>query len=305
MMSKIKNINIMFIRVILYYYLFLFSLLCILAIVCSSYFAVSNTRFPMNEIEDSETFNRMFPDIANGMLYDMSYSQRNYSIQLPPDFIKHFNNRDTFLDIGSGGGDASIFHLQNFFGKNVKIVLSDLHPKINLWEKLTSPTISYIKEPLDATNLSNIQTNNAKIMSCFGSLHHMNEDTIGKILSQVREKNMIFFIVEPRRFPNVLQYLHILTLPIFGFLSYTIISLFGSAIVSDNIINGITRFLLVPFFMTWDHILGASRRYSLKEIEELANQKNMKTIHHSDMIFDYYIIHHCTFIPNEELQVKK
>jgi len=244
----------------------------------------------MNEIEDSQIFNQLFPDVANGMLYDMSYSQRRYSINSKPQFLNKIDPESTFLDIGSGGGEASIFHLQFFFGKKVKIILSDLHPKIDLWEKLTTDTISYIKEPLDATNLTNIEMKNAQTMSCFGSLHHMEEDTILKIFSQIREKKMTFLIVEPRRFPNILQYLHILTLPVVGFLSYTMISLSGSVIVSDDVISGITRFLLVPFFMTWDHILGASRRYSLHEIESLGKKQGLETYHDSDMMFDYYIM---------------
>ena len=320
-------------RVVFYYYTVLFFILCILAIICASYFIVSNERFPMNEIEDSPTFNQIVPDIAKGMLYDMSYSQRYYSIKLPVEFSNLIDSEGVFLDIGSGGGEASIFHLQNFFGENVKIILSDLHPKVELWNKLTTKNISYIKEPVDATNLPNICV---KTMTCFGSLHHMDEKTIRLIFSQIREKNITMFIVEPRRFPNIIQFLHILTLPIFGFLSYNMISLFGSAITSDGLtlsqnkkstfiqcpnghsindvisfgnssdfieqtpklgvcsskelIDGISRFLLVPFFMTWDHILGASRRYSLEEIENLVNEQGLKMVHHSDIVFNYYII---------------
>jgi hypothetical protein len=243
----------------------------------------------MNEIEDSPTFNHLLPDIANGMLYDMSYSQKYYLSVLPEEFIDLLDSQNSFLDIGSGGGEASIFHLQNIFGKNVKIILSDLHPKIDLWKKLTTENISYLNDPMDATHLSNIPRN-IKTISCFGSVHHMDEDTVRKIFSQIRENNIAIFIIEPRRFSTIIQFLHILTLPIFGFLSYNFISLFGSTIVSDNPINSISRFLLVPFFMTWDHILGASRRYSLKEIEGLGNQTNLKTFHHSDLMFDYYIL---------------
>jgi len=286
-----------FSKIIFYYYTFLFFVLCILAFFCSFYILLFDKRFPMNEIEDSPIFNEWFSDVANGMLYDMSYSQKYFPTNLPEEYKQYINKHSTFLDIGSGGGEASVFHLQNFFGKDVEIILSDLHPKNELWKNLTTKNISYIRNPVDATHLTNLNTIKYDVVSlkydvvsCFGSLHHMDENTIKQIFSQIRKNNKTMFIVEPRRFPNLLQFLHILTLPVFGFISYNWITLFGSALVSDNVINGIIRFLLVPFFMTWDHILGASRRYKLEEIELFGNEIGLKTVHYSDALFDYYIL---------------
>lgn len=274
-----------------YYYFLLFIILCILAFICSTHFILMKKRFCMNEIEDYQWFNQWFPDTANGMLYDMSYSQKIKMNKLPESFTQLMDS-DEFLDIGSGGGDASIFHLQQIFGKNVKIILSDLHPKIELWDKLITPNIDYIKTPFDATRLSEISFPNKKIkqISCFGSFHHMDENTIQKIFDQMQKKDIKILIVEPKRYSDIVQYLHILSLPIIGLLSYSIISLFGSAIVASNPLNSISRLLMVPFFMTFDHILGASRRYSLQEIETMAKKSNLKTFHYSNMMFDYYIL---------------
>jgi len=243
----------------------------------------------MNEIEDYEWFNAGFPGIANGMLYDMSYSQRYKTTQLPDSFIEQIDTNYVFLDIGSGGGDATIYHLQDIFGEEVQIVLSDLHPKINLWNQLTNEKISYIREPLNATNLTDIPTE-IKIISCFGSLHHMDPATVEKIFHQIKVKEKIFFIIEPCRYCTILQYLHILTLPIFGFLFYTIVCLFGSVMVALDPVSAFLRFLLVPFFMTFDHILGASRRYSVERIRKIGSLSALKTYHHSDGVFDYYIL---------------
>ena len=275
-----------------YYYFVLFFILCILAVICSSYFIITKKRFIfLNEIEDYQWFNQWFPDIANGMLYDMSYSQKCKINQLPENFTKIMDS-DEFLDIGSGGGEATIFHLQQIFGKNIKIVLSDLHPKIDLWDKLKGPNITYINAPFDATRISEMSfaNKNIKQISCFGSFHHMDEITIQKIFDQLQKKDIKILIVEPRRYPDLIQYLHILTLPITGLISYSIISLFGSSIVAKNPLNGILRFLMVPFFMTTDHILGASRRYSLEEIETLGKKSRLQTFHYSDLMFDYYIL---------------
>jgi hypothetical protein len=275
--------------IIYYYFLLLFLILCILAVICSSYFVLTNERFPMNELEDYEWFNKIFTDVANGMLYDMGYSQLYQTNTLPREFTKHIDENSTFLDIGSGGGVATIHHLRQFFGYDVQIILSDLHPKVNLWTQLTDENISYIREPVDATHLSNLPEN-VKVVSLFGSLHHMDPSTVEKVFDQIRQNNMTLFIVEPRRFCYILQFLHILTLPMFGLVFYSPISLGGSAIVADNPLYGLMRFLLVPFFMTFDHILGAARRYCIKEIQAIAHKNGLKSYHYYDWTFDYYIL---------------
>jgi len=284
--------NFKLLNIIYYYYVVLFIILCILALVCATYFIIFNKRFPMNEVEDYDWFNQTFTDVANGMLYDMGYSQLYQTNTLPPQFtqlVVPSNNEYAFLDIGSGGGQATVHHLRQFFGQDVKIVLSDLHPKINLWTKLSNENISYIREPVDATHLSNLPES-TKIVSLFGSLHHMEPATIQKIFDQIRQNEMTLFIVEPRRFCNILQFFHILTLPVFGVVFYTIVSMFGSAIVADNPLYGISRLLLVPFFMTFDHILGASRRYYVDEIRFMGANSELETYHYYDLTFDYYVL---------------
>jgi hypothetical protein len=42
--------------------------------------------------------------------------------------------------------------------------------------------------------------------------------------------------------------------------------------------------------MTWDHILGASRRYHPTEIQTIGNEMGLKMSHHYDLVFDYYIL---------------
>ena len=276
-----------FFNIIYYYYLFLFVILCILALICSTYFILSGERFPMNELEDYDWFNKMFPDCADGMLYDMSYSQRYQTNSLPKQFTDLIDSQSMFLDIGSGGGQATVGHLRQFFGNDIRIILSDLHPKVNLWAKLSDENISYIREPVDATHLSNLP-DSVKTVTLFGSLHHMDPSTVKKIFEQIRENDITLFIVEPRRFCSILQYLHIFTLPVFGLITYSVISLGGSAIESDNPFYGLVRFLLVPFFMTFDHILGAARRYSAEEIESMSC--GLKVHHYWDWTFDYYIL---------------
>lgn len=272
-------------------------ILCILAFICSFYFLFSGERFPFSEIEDSALFNTIFKDVAQGMLYDMSKSQEHIRTIIPPAFIQMLESK-TFLDIGSGGGTASVHHLQRFFGPNINIILSDLYPKPELWEKIKTEHVTYIGDPVDAKNIPYTLLSDSHVISLFGSLHHMDKETIHTILSNVRDGRPDYkkppipiFIIEPRRFSRFFQFLHILFLPIFGFPMYFLICLFGSGMNADSILNNFTRILLVPFFMTMDHILGASRRYSYEEINEMARENGFSVITHSDLIFDYYIIY--------------
>ena len=67
---------------IFYYYLILFIVLLVLSIICAFYFLFSGERFPFPEIEDYSFFNTYFKDIAQGMLYDMSYSQEQINVEI-------------------------------------------------------------------------------------------------------------------------------------------------------------------------------------------------------------------------------
>ena len=119
--------NFKLLNIIYYYFVVLFIILCVLALVCATYFIIFNKRFPINEVEDYDWFNQTFTDVANGMLYDMGYSQLYQTNTLPPQFtqlVVPTNNEYAFLDIGSGGGQATVHHLRQFFGQDIKIILS-------------------------------------------------------------------------------------------------------------------------------------------------------------------------------------
>jgi hypothetical protein len=118
----------------------------------------------------------------------------------------------------------------------------------------------------------------------------MEPHNINNLFNIVHSNNTSLFIVEPRRFSTLIQYLQILLLPFFGLICYTLICLFGSFLIPRNIINNIIRLITVPFFMTFDHIIGASRRYTKNQIENIATNNNLKLYHYCDLTFDYYII---------------
>ena len=212
-----------------------------------------------------------------------------YKRQLPQKF-KDILPYKNFLDIGSGGGKASIHHLQNFFGVNTKIILSDLYPKVEQWQQIRNTNVSYISEKVTVDTVSQHIVSGYN-MSLFGSLHHMDESTIHSLYKICSERDTCLFIVEPRRFPFFIQYLHIISLPFIGLVLYTMISICGSGnILKNNILLALKRILTVPFFMTTDHIIGASRRYSLKEISDISYNYGLTVYHHYDLTFDYYII---------------
>ena len=276
-------------KIILKYYIVLLIILTVLALICSTYFLCTNKRIPMNEIEDYSFFNTYFRDTANSMLYDMSYTQLYFKNKLPQSFTDILPYKN-FLDIGSGGGKASIHHLQNFFGVDTKIILSDLYPKVDQWQNIRNTNISYISEKVDVNTISTHIVPGYSI-SLFGSLHHMEESSIYSLCKTCSDRDTCLFIVEPRRFPFLIQYLHIASLPIIGLILYTIITTFGSGNISTtNPFIALKRIVSVPFFMTTDHIIGASRRYSVKELETISVNSGLKMYHHSDLTFDYYII---------------
>ena len=259
-----------------------------IAAMSSTIFLFSKNRINFKEVEDSNLFNIYFPNIAEGMLYDMSHSQTYFNNKIPIEFSNKIIKKQ-FIDLGSGGGLASVHHLKNFFGPDVKIILTDLYPKVELWAKLETDNIKYISEPVNNNNLKSYLKPDYNL-SLFGSLHHMDINSVNSIFKQVAENNISLFIVEPRRFPKLIQFVHILTLPIFGLIIYTIICLSGSLLQSDNIFDAIQKVISIPFLMTVDHIIGASRRYSIDELNEIALVYSLNIEHYYDTTFDYYII---------------
>jgi hypothetical protein len=226
------------------------------------------------------------------MLHDMSFSQTYiYLSKLPNSFTKQLKY-NKFLDIGSGSGGATIHHLSNLFetGFVKSIILTDLYPKVEHWKKLQNNVINYISNPVNATDIYSILKEdfvNVNI-SLLGSLHHLNINSIKNLFNQIQNAKTSLFIIEPKRFSYILQILHILTMPIFGMIFYTFTCIMGSGIL--NFPFDLYKIGIVPFYMTMDHIIGASRRYSICELQQLASQYQLKVYHHTDYIFDYYII---------------
>jgi hypothetical protein len=235
------------------------------------------------------------------MLHDMSFSQQYMYLSILPDsFIAHlkYNN---FLDIGSGSGGATVHHFNHLFKPEFvkSIILTDLYPKLEHWKTLkninlpsstNSIKIDYISDSVNAEDIYTILKTlpNKNNVSLLGSLHHLNANFINKLFNQIQISNTSLFIIEPKRYSYFLQILHILTMPIFGMIFYTFICIIGSGTM--NFPYGLYRIGIVPFYMTLDHIIGASRRYSICELELFASQNNLTLYHHTDNIFDYYII---------------
>lgn len=298
---------------IFYYFAFYFCILFILlfcgSLFCSLHFIWINFfncdqhnhfLLQLKEFEDYNYFNQCFPDICRSMLYDMSFSQEFvYLPKLPGSFTQHLKY-NSFLDIGSGSGGATIHHMTQLFEPNFvkSIILSDLYPKIEHWETLKNKNthINYISHPVDATNIHDVLRSFSEKpnVSLLGSLHHLNVTSVKDLFKQIRRANTSLFIIEPKKYPYFMQILHILTLPIFGMIFYTFACIFGSGIMDFP--YGLYRIGIVPFYMTFDHIIGASRRYSVCELEILASQYGLNVYHHSDYMFDYYIIGKSTVV---------
>jgi hypothetical protein len=272
----------------------------------------SQKYFHINKLPSSFT-NKLFynnPSIKLHQLssyYQLSPSSSPFTYIEREPFLIHKKENNIkpihFIDIGSGGGTATIHLFCQFFEEGVvqNVILSDLHPKIEQWRTLTNhnknnpicksiSNIDFISIPVDADNIYSLLQSYKPTpnISFFGSLHHLEIDKIDNIFKQIYDAKTSLFIVEPRRFPPLIQFLHILFLPLFGMFFYTLISLFGSSI--QNMPFSIYRIFIVPFFMTLDHIIGASRRYCVDDLQYIAKEHNLEVSHHKDLIFDYYII---------------
>lgn len=276
-------------KAILTYYLILIIILLLVSIPISLYLIFSTKRLPILEITDTAFFNKYFKILSDAMYYDMSYGYEIIVKDKIPNEIKKNIGKNKFLTIGTGNGVSDVSTLKKIFGANTKIILSDLKPQVNYYKKLETENITYINESVDINNIEKFIKNDYNL-SLIGALHHLDKDHINSLFRILKKTNKKLFIIDPRKYNDFIHIIHLLTLPFFGIIVYSYITFFGSARSSNNILESIIKFLLVPFFMTLDNIIGGAKRYDSKEIIKYAREHNLNVHYHESFTQSYYII---------------
>ena len=179
------------------------------------------------------------------------------------------------VDMGSGSGSGMMLAVQEYnrtTEDKISLLLTDLHPNKKLVEKINNDkyiNITYRKEPLNATNLSEAPEG---IKTMVNSFHHMSPDMAIKILKSAhdnKEPIMIYELAENKIpllawalfLPISLPLLFVMTL----FMTPFVKPMTWQQIVFTYIIP------IIPICYAWDGQASLPRTYSFKDLELLTH----------------------------------
>lgn len=218
-------------------------------------------RFQLFEFEDLP----WFPDFLRQSMMDfLRFMISKINIYQPiipllQEVLTHTSQPD-ILDLGSGGGGgiAGIQQeLSQRLGYPVKITLSDKFPNLPAFQLVQSKTqgaVTYIPEPVDATNVPARFTNFRTIFSAF---HHFEPGLAQAILSDAAQKKVPIGIFEGAS----KSWLEIaLVLFVFPFIILAVTPFIKPFRVSRLFFTYIIPIL--PFCIMWDGMVSILRLYS-------------------------------------------
>jgi len=230
------------------------------------------SRVNLFEFEDQQWFPGFLRNYGTDFLQFLSNKTKMYKPVIPilTEMMKK-SETSKILDLGSGGGGGLLW-LNEELRKEIpdlKITLSDFYPNIPAFEytKQQAKNISFVSDPVDARDvpedLSGLRTQ-------FLSLHHFQPTDAVQILENaVKTNNSIaIFEAQERSIPSILA---MLFSPITVLLTTPFIRPFKlGRIVFTYLIP------IVPLFVLWDGVVSSLRTYSVKEMNQLINQVEVK-----------------------------
>lgn len=186
------------------------------------------------------------------------------------------------LDIGSGNGVTSAMILRSVFGRKVAITLSDIHPNLSSWSRLSN--VEYSATPI---NIESDSLSGYSMLSLLNSLHHLNEATVTTLFKKARQAGSSIFIMDAKRLPPY----HPLLVPFLYYWIYvflTIAGLFRRASLCK--IRSLGQILVVPWIMCVDQMIGSTRRYPMDSIRKFAEKHSFSVLLREDSLMNYIIL---------------
>jgi len=176
------------------------------------------------------------------------------------------------LDLASGSGEpASILMdgLQREGDSTVRLVLSDLYPKVGPMERVAarySGRIEVVRFPVDAADVPGEIACDA--CSIVGAFHHFPPDLAVRILADcVKKRRAVFILDVPPQ--TVRRFLLLFPLP-------GVLALLLNPLVTREarLSKALFTYLVpaIPLLGTWDFFVSALRFYSEDEYREMARQ---------------------------------
>ncbi|MGV6861170.1 MAG: hypothetical protein ACWA41_05330 [Putridiphycobacter sp.] len=183
-------------------------------------------------------------------------------------------NFDTIVDLGSGSGGAMPGVMEELSileeGKNLKMILTDLHPNQTIVNHINSEKNNYLtyhQTPVDATNLIKVPQG---LKTMVNSFHHMPPNEAKKILDTAQKNSEPILIYEMGEnfVPIIIWWLLLpLTLPILMLMAVLFLPFIKPITFKDVLFTWIIP--IVPIFYAWDGQASGPRTYTFDDVKSI------------------------------------
>ncbi len=176
------------------------------------------------------------------------------------------------LCAGAGGSMPEVMELlkKDYNLPNVRLTMTDLYPNADALKKFNQPdqpNISYLAEPVNATNFETAPAGLKTMVNCF---HHMPPPQAKQILQSAQENRQALLIYDmgDNKMPTLVWWL---LLPI-SLVIMVIMTLFITLKVRPLTLTQIVFTYLIPIIplcFAWDGQASLPRLYTLEDMDEL------------------------------------
>jgi hypothetical protein len=170
------------------------------------------------------------------------------------------------VDLCSGGSGPWLHLVDQLAeaGLDVSVTLTDLYPH-PVSVRVTGPRVSYLTEPVDATNVPAALTG---MRTLFEGFHHFKPEQATDILRDAAKKGEPIGIFEASLTPPIGPLLLVLS-PLITLLTYLLVTPFIRPVTLPRLV--FTYLLpVVPLATCWDGVVSMLRGYSPDELRALA-----------------------------------
>lgn len=175
------------------------------------------------------------------------------------------------VDLGSGAGGVMPDVIEEVRADpataGARLTMTDLYPNLDAVERLEGGHVTYVREPVDATDLANAPPGLKTMVNCF---HHMRPDQARAILASAQASKQPLLVYEMGE--NELPFwLWVLLLPIalpIVYLSCFLLTLRVRPLTPRQLF--FTYVIpLVPLCYAWDGQASMPRLYTFEDLDEL------------------------------------
>ncbi|HET6560062.1 MAG TPA: hypothetical protein VFG54_22230 [Prolixibacteraceae bacterium] len=223
------------------------------------------------EFEDQPWFPHIIRDSMTDYLRFVFHTFQLYQPVLPlikEALIKSNNHQILDLCSGSGGAMEGVYkHLQQTFGMDVKVTLSDLFPSLLVYRQLSKHTnggISYIARPVDATEVPDELQG---FRTLFSGFHHFDPPKAAAVLINAMQNGKAIGIFDGGN-KNIWMVVAIIIL-------HPLLLFFCTPLIKPFRISRILYTYLVPVIplcTVWDGIFSIFRLYRPEEMLQTAQE---------------------------------